>query len=103
MQNFLHIRTVPNRHGESTTWLELFFDLVYVALLVELGDRLSHNLSLEGVIEFALLFIPIWWSWIALMLYTRRFPADDIGQRLLTILYMGVMALMAFNISTSTM
>lgn len=102
MKNFLHIRTVPHRHGESTTWLELFFDLVYVAILVELGERLSHNLSLEGVIAFALLFIPIWWSWMGLMLYTRRFPADDIGQRLLTVIYMGVMVLLAFNIHDVT-
>jgi low temperature requirement protein LtrA len=102
MKNILLVRTVPHRHGESTTWLELFFDLVYVALLVELGDRLSHDFSLHGVIEFALLFVPIWWSWIGLMLYTRRFPADDIGQRLLTIAYMGVMALMAFNIHDVT-
>jgi len=102
MFNFLHIKTVPHRHGESTGWLGLFFDLIYVAILVELGDRLSHNLSLEGVIQFALLFIPVWWSWLALVLYNRRFPTDDIGQRLLIVIYMAVMGLMAFNIHDVT-
>jgi len=82
--------------------LELFFDLIYVAILVELGNRLSGNLSLQGVAEFALLFIPIWWSWLAIVLFTRYFPPDDIGQRLLTVAYMAVIIVMAFEIHSIT-
>jgi low temperature requirement protein LtrA len=46
MFRFLQNQTVPREQGGSS-WLELFFDLVYVAILVELGARLSHNLSLS--------------------------------------------------------
>ena len=60
MLGFFRTNTVPHRHEQATTWLELFFDLVYVAILVELGNRLSHNLPLQGVTEYALLFIPKW-------------------------------------------
>ena len=60
MLGFFRTNTVPHRHEQATTWLELFFDLVYVAILVELGNRLSHNLTLQGVTEYALLFIPKW-------------------------------------------
>ena len=98
MLNFLRIRTTPTEHEEKTTWLELFFDLVYVAILVVLGDRLSHNISPQGVVEFALLFIPIWLSWLEPAFYSRRFPTDDIGHRLLTVLYMGAMVSMAFEL-----
>jgi low temperature requirement protein LtrA len=101
MLRLLRINTVP-REESGSTWLELFFDLIYVAILVELGNRLSHNLSLSGVLEYAALFILIWWSWLALVFYTRYFPSDDIGQRLLTVLYMGAMILLAFEIHSVT-
>jgi low temperature requirement protein LtrA len=102
MLRFFRTNTVPHRHAESTTWLELFFDLVYVAILVELGNRLSHDISLPGVIEYALLFIPIWLSWIEPVFYSRRFPTDDIGHRLLTVAYMGVMLSMTFELHAVT-
>lgn len=102
MLRFFRTNTVPHRHEQSTTWLELFFDLVYVAILVELGNRLSHDLSLRGVTEYALLFIPIWLSWLEPVFYSRRFPTDDIGHRVLTVAYMGVMLSMAFGIHSVT-
>ena len=98
MLRLLRTNTVPHLHEESTTWLELFFDLVYVAILVEMGGRLGHNLSPQGLIEYALLFIPIWLSWLEPVYYSRRFPTDDIGHRLLTVAYMAVILFMAFEL-----
>jgi low temperature requirement protein LtrA len=98
MFNILRTETTPSEHEEKTTWLELFFDLIYVAILIEMGNRLSHDLTLQGAISFALLFIPIWMSWLEPMMYSRLFPTDDIGQRLLTIVYMFLLAAMAVEI-----
>ena len=39
MLRLLQKRTVP-REESGATWLELFFDLIYVAILVELGNRI---------------------------------------------------------------
>jgi len=101
MTSFFQKQTVI-REKRGGTWLELFFDLVYVAILVELGSRLSSNFTLSGVIEFAALFVPIWWSWLALVFYTRYFPSDDIGQRALTAVYMFFMIMLAFEIHAVT-
>jgi len=101
MFRFMRIHTAPAEE-EGSTWLQLFFDLVYVAILVELGNRLSHDLTLEGVVAFAVLFIPIWWSWLEFVDYGRRYPVDDIGQRILTVLYMAAMLLLAFEIHNLT-
>jgi len=98
MLKLLNLNTVPTKHEQATTWLELFFDLVYVAILVELGNRLSHDLTLQGVVEYALLFIPIWLSWLEPVFYSRRFHTNDIGQRILTVAYMAVMLSMAFEL-----
>ena len=101
MFRLLRIHTVPDE-SEGSTWLQLFFDLVYVAILIELGNRLSHDLTLEGAVVFALLFIPIWWSWLEFVFYGRYFPIDDIGQRILTVIYMAFMLAMAFEIHEMT-
>jgi low temperature requirement protein LtrA len=101
MFHFLRIHTVPTEE-EGSTWLQLFFDLVYVAILVELGNRLASDLDLLGIVEFALLFIPIWWSWLEFVNYGRNYPTDDIGQRIMTVIYMAVMLLMAFEIHSLT-
>ena len=102
MTNFFRINTVPHRHAESTSWLDLFFDLVYVAVLVELGNRLSHDISVAGVVQFLFLFIIVWWSWLEKVLFARFFPNDDIGQRMLTFIYMALIGLMAFYIHDMT-
>ena len=101
MFRYLQIHTVP-KEEEGSTWLQLLFDLVYVAILVELGAQLSHNLTLEGVVTFAVLFIPIRWSWVEFVDYGRRYPVDDIGQRILTVLYMAAVLLLQVGLDVTT-
>lgn len=101
MFHFLKIHTVPPEE-EGSTWLQLFFDLVYVAILVELGNRLAHDMDLEGVISFVILLVPLWWSWLEFIKFGRRYPIDDIGQRVLTVVYMAAMLVMAFEIHNLT-
>ena len=102
MLRFFQTNTVPSEGQQGSSWLELFFDLVYVAILIELGNRLSHDLTAVGVASFAALYVPIFWSWLGLVLYTRYFPADEIGQRILTVVYMAAMVLLAFEIEHVT-
>jgi low temperature requirement protein LtrA len=102
MLTFFRTNTVPHRHAEAGTWLELFFDLVYVAILVELGNRLSHDISWEGLLQFLFLFVIVWWTWLDKVLFNRSFPNDDMGQRFLVFFYMALMGMMAFNIHDIT-
>jgi low temperature requirement protein LtrA len=60
------------------TWTELFFDLVFVAAIAELGRILFHDASLEGILRMAGLFVPVWWVWIGYTLYADRFDSDDV-------------------------
>ena len=34
------------------TWLELFYDLVFVAVVTQLAENLNHNISLIGLLSF---------------------------------------------------
>ena len=100
LTNFLRLRTSSPDTGseQKVGWLELFFDLVYVATIIALGDKLSHDLSLEGVAAFALLFIPIWWSWAGIVFYVTRFNLDDVGHRLLIFAEMFAVSVLAITI-----
>ncbi len=83
----------------SATWLELFYDLVFVVAVAALGHRLLVDHSWPGVVTFFGLFIPLWWSWATFTFYADRYDTDDLGQRLLAVAQMIAIALMAASIS----
>ncbi len=70
------------------TWLELFFDLVYVAALIQLGDRLADDISWSGAGAFVGVFVILWWTWTGTTAFTNRFAVDDIVHRLLAFVQM---------------
>jgi low temperature requirement protein LtrA len=80
------------------TWLELFYDLIFVAAMGELAHGLSAHLDLKGIGEFILLFIPIWWCWIGSTFYATRFDNDSFADRILTLIQMAIVATMAVNV-----
>lgn len=92
--------TINNDEKERhATWLELFFDLVFVVIISQLSHFLLHEISSLRFLEFLFLFIPVWWAWIGVTFYSTRFYSDDIGHRLLLLLQMGGAGAMAVNIS----
>ena len=74
--------------GGRVTWLELFFDLVYVAALIQLGDRLSGDVSWAGGVAFVGAFVILWWTWTGTTAFVNRFPVDDPVHRLLAFVQM---------------
>lgn len=86
----------------KVTWLELFYDLVYVATLIQLGDLLSENVSVAGFLEFALLFIPIWWSWTGITFWNNRFVADDVLHRVLIFVQIFFIAMLGISVKGAT-
>jgi low temperature requirement protein LtrA len=83
--------------GRRVTWLELFFDLVFVAAVAQVGTHLRDDYSLAGLLRFSLLFVLIWWAWLGHTSFSTRFDTDDVVQRALTWLQMFLVAVMAIN------
>lgn len=84
--------------SRRATWLELFFDLVFVVAVSQAAHHLNSHLSILGYLEFIVLFLPLWWAWIGATLYANRFEVDDVGYRLLTAAQMLGVAAMAVNV-----
>jgi len=80
------------------TWLELFYDLVFVVAVSQLAHNLSDDTSITGFLGFVALFLPVWWTWIGATFYANRFDSDDVIRRLLTGVQMLAIAALAVNV-----
>jgi low temperature requirement protein LtrA len=83
--------------GRKVTWLELFFDLIFVAAVAQVAEPLREQYSLVGLVRFTPLFILIWWAWTGHTVFSTRFDTDDVIQRGLTLVQMFAVAVMAAN------
>lgn len=85
---------VPER---KVTWTELFFDVVFVAAVSQVGAPLATQFSFGEVGRFAFLLLLIWWAWHGYALYATRFDTDDGIERVATLLQMVAVIFMAAN------
>jgi low temperature requirement protein LtrA len=89
-------RRVSDREiDRRVTFLELFYDLVYVVLIAELAHTLSENINLLGIGSFVFLFVIVWWAWINGTMYHDLHGHNDIRTRVLTFVQMLCVAAMA--------
>jgi low temperature requirement protein LtrA len=92
------LRTVEEGFQERhATWLELFFDLVFVVAVAELGQNLTRDPTLKGFLQYVGLFVPVIWAWEGFTFYANRFDTDDLTYRLLILLAMLGIAALATN------
>ena len=108
MYNFKEIwwhRPELRKEGEDdtdrkTTWLDLFYDLFFVAVIAVLTSHLSEdfdkNHSWYSITSFILFFVPIWWVWAGNTFYNERFATDDISHRLFSFFQMLPVAALAY-------
>ena len=93
----LRLRSLAGDSSRKVTWLELFFDLVFVAAVAQVAAPLQTDYSLAGLIRFTPLFALTWWAWIGHTVFSTRFDSDDVVQRALTLAQMFAVAAMAAN------
>ncbi len=59
-----HLRPRDGRDHARVTYVELFFDLVFVFAVTQLSHGLLAHMTLWGAIQTALLMMAVWWVWI---------------------------------------
>lgn len=90
----------PRPHGATrfdrrVSFLELFYDLVYVAVIGQASHQLAEHVSVRGAVEFAIIFGLIWFAWINGSLYVELHGGDDGRTRNIVFVQMGILALLA--------
>jgi low temperature requirement protein LtrA len=79
------------REGTASR-LELFFDLAYVLVVLELAKLFYEDLTWHGAAVMAGLFVTIWFSWVGFTLYANRFDTDDVVFRIAKLVATGSIA-----------
>ncbi|HEX6367550.1 MAG TPA: low temperature requirement protein A [Longimicrobium sp.] len=89
----------PHRRA---TWLELFFDLIFVVALSDAGEILGEthdgHIAPEQFLHFVLVFLPLWWIWAGHTIYANRFDTDSRQHRLSTLLIMFLLIVISAQI-----
>jgi low temperature requirement protein LtrA len=99
-RNFRRWWQIPRRAGDPhtdrrVTFLELFYDLVYVVLIAQLAHALSQNVHLAGIGSYAFLFVIVWVAWVNGTTYHDLHGQNDLRTRIFTFLQMFTVAAMA--------
>jgi low temperature requirement protein LtrA len=80
------------------SWLELFFDLVFVVAIAQLAQELVRDHSAGGFAIFAGLFLPVFIAWQGFTFYADRFDSDDVLFRVVMLAAMLAIAALAVQI-----
>jgi low temperature requirement protein LtrA len=59
-----HLRPRGRREDSRVTYVELFYDLVFVFAVTQLSHGLLEHLTPLGVLQTAVLMLAMWWAWI---------------------------------------
>jgi low temperature requirement protein LtrA len=87
------------RHGHEqsrVTFVELFFDLVFVFAITQLSHTLLARMTLAGLAQTTLLFMAVWWVWIYTSWATNWLDPERAAVRLM------IFALMLAGLVLST-
>ncbi len=86
-------------HGveKKVSWLELFYDLVFVAAFIQLGNGLSAHPDLAGAAVFGGVFVPLWVAWSGFTFFENRYEIDDFAHRLVVVAQMFAVGAMAIS------
>lgn len=76
-----------HEHGK-VTFVELFFDLVFVFAVTQLSHRLLQHLDVKGALETGLLLLATWWVWIFTAWVTNWLDPERTPVRLLLFVLM---------------
>lgn len=90
----------PHRQA---TWLEKFFDLIFVVAVSDAGEILSEahegHIGTEQFLHFVLVFLPLWWIWAGHTIYANRFDTDSRQHRLSTLMIMFLLIVISAQIA----
>ena len=92
------LRTLEEDEERHASWLELFFDVVFVVAIAQLAHELVVDHSLRGFLVFGALFLPVFIAWQGFTIYADRFDTDDVVFRLVIFAAMLAIAALAVQI-----
>lgn len=84
------------------SWLELFYDLVYVIVISRTTHYLATNPETVAILDYLLFFFMVFWGWINGSMYHDLHGSQGIRTRLMTLWQMVAVSALAVTMSGST-
>ena len=78
-------------------WIELFYDLVFVAAILVFSSAVSHLHDASRIGWVVAVFSAVWWIWLSTTMFTNRFHMADVVHRGLVLLQMILVVLVAIE------
>jgi low temperature requirement protein LtrA len=91
----------PAVPDHMSVWIELFYDLIFVAALLVLSVAVAHAHPSSQITWLVLVFAAVWWVWFTTTVCANRFQMVDLPHRLLLLFQMLVIVLMAMEARVS--
>lgn len=97
----------PRAHGQlirdrRVSFLELFYDLVYVVVVSQAAHHLAEHISWGAAGQFAIVFGLVWIAWLNGAAYHELHGHDDGRTRTYVFLQMAILALLAVFTANAT-
>jgi low temperature requirement protein LtrA len=94
-------RTRGDHDHSPVTYIELFFDLVFVFAITQLSHRFIGHLNYQGAAETLLLLLTVWWVWIYTSWTTNWLDPDRANVRLMLLVMMAMGLVLSASIPSA--
>ena len=90
------------QHKErKVSWLELFYDLVYVIAIAKITSHFSAHVDIPGFIDYIFFFSIIFWGWLNGSLYHDLHESEGLRTKLMTLWQMLIVAALVITIDSN--
>ena len=95
-------RSIRGSEEQGATFVELFFDLVFVFAVTQVTAALAHDLTWGGVGRALVIFWLVWWAWTQFTWSLNEADTEHAAVRLITLVSTAVAFLMAVTVPLLT-
>ncbi|GBB99866.1 hypothetical protein RclHR1_03660013 [Rhizophagus clarus] len=100
VRQYWHIDTLHREAEERTSsYVELFWDLIFVAVVQNLGHILVEDISFGTVLRFIITFYPIYRVWLDIHNYLNVYSSKDVLEKFLLLWEMCLVIIMGTHSS----
>ena len=85
----------------KVSWLELFYDLVYVIAISRITHHLAEHPDVTGLLDYTYFFVMIFWGWLNGSLYHDLHGTSGVRTSLMTLWQMMIVAGLVVTVNNS--
>jgi low temperature requirement protein LtrA len=94
-------QSITSPEDQGATFVELFFDLVFVFAITRVTHYAAHHLDAEGLLRSLIVFWLIWWGWTQFTWALNSANTEHHHVRLGTLIATGIAFVMAIYVESA--